>query len=54
MIDDDLVEWDYGIYEGRTNDDIQVDEPGWSKWDGCDPAAPIDALHRGSCGVGTT
>jgi probable phosphoglycerate mutase len=34
IIDDDLLEWDYGVYEGRTNDDIQIDEPGWSKWDG--------------------
>lgn len=33
-IDEDLLEWDYGVYEGRTNDDIQLDEPGWSKWDG--------------------
>jgi probable phosphoglycerate mutase len=34
IIDDDLIEWDYGVYEGRTNDDIQIEEPGWSKWDG--------------------
>lgn len=34
IIDDDLLEWDYGIYEGRTNDAIQLDEPGWSKWEG--------------------
>jgi broad specificity phosphatase PhoE len=34
IIDDDLIEWDYGIYEGRTNSEIQLDEPGWSKWDG--------------------
>ncbi len=34
MIDDDLLEWDYGVYEGRTNDAIQLDEPGWSKWAG--------------------
>ncbi|MGI9608103.1 MAG: histidine phosphatase family protein [Acidimicrobiales bacterium] len=31
-IDDDLVEWDYGVYEGRRTVDILVDEPGWSKW----------------------
>lgn len=34
VIDEDLLEWDYGVYEGRTNDDIQIDEPGWSKWAG--------------------
>ena len=33
-IDDDLLEWDYGIYEGRTNEEIQLAEPGWSKWVG--------------------
>lgn len=33
-IDDNLMEWDYGIYEGRTNAEIQEDEPGWSKWSG--------------------
>jgi probable phosphoglycerate mutase len=27
---DDLVEWDYGDYEGRTTADIRVDRPGWS------------------------
>lgn len=31
-IDDDLVEWDYGIYEGITTADIRVTEPGWSVW----------------------
>ena len=31
---DDLLEWDYGIYEGRRTVDIVVDEPGWSKWSG--------------------
>lgn len=29
---DDLVEWDYGDYEGRTRADIQSDRPGWSVW----------------------
>lgn len=31
-VDDNLMEWDYGPYEGRTNEEIQQDEPGWSKW----------------------
>ena len=29
---DDLSEWDYGAYEGRTSDDIRADEPGWTVW----------------------
>lgn len=29
---DDLLEWDYGIYEGRTTQDIRLDEPDWSIW----------------------
>ncbi|MEH0986124.1 histidine phosphatase family protein [Micromonospora sp. CPCC 205556] len=34
--DDDLAEWNYGEYEGRTTADIQVDRPEWNLWtDGC-------------------
>jgi probable phosphoglycerate mutase len=29
---DDLLEWDYGIYEGKTTPEIRVDQPGWSIW----------------------
>lgn len=29
---DDLLEWDYGIYDGRRTVDIRVDTPGWSVW----------------------
>ncbi len=32
-ITDDLVEWDYGSYEGRTTDDIRKERPGWSLWE---------------------
>jgi probable phosphoglycerate mutase len=32
QITDDLQEWDYGIYEGRTTADIRKDMPGWSVW----------------------
>jgi broad specificity phosphatase PhoE len=31
--DDDLLEWDYGAYDGRTSAEIQVERPGWSLWD---------------------
>ncbi|RKN41496.1 histidine phosphatase family protein [Micromonospora endolithica] len=34
--DDDLAEWNYGEYEGRTTADIREDNPGWTIWnDGC-------------------
>ena len=29
---DDLREWDYGVYEGRTRLDIAAEIPGWSVW----------------------
>ena len=29
---DDLMEWDYGEYEGRTSDDIRTERPGWTIW----------------------
>ena len=32
-IDDDLMEWDYGDYEGRTTVDIRAERPGWSLFD---------------------
>jgi probable phosphoglycerate mutase len=28
----DLMEWDYGDYEGRTGDDIRGERPGWVLW----------------------
>jgi probable phosphoglycerate mutase len=31
-IDDDLAEWDYGVYEGRTSAAIADEDPGWSIW----------------------
>jgi probable phosphoglycerate mutase len=32
VVNDDLVEWDYGSYEGRTTAEIRVSEPDWSVW----------------------
>jgi broad specificity phosphatase PhoE len=35
-LDPDLVEWDYGHYEGRTLADIHQERPGWELFrDGC-------------------
>jgi broad specificity phosphatase PhoE len=34
IVDDNLQEWDYGAYEGRTSADIQREVPGWSIWKG--------------------
>src|SRR4029077_3181125 len=35
-IDPDLVEWDYGQYEGRRSADIRKERPGWQLFrDGC-------------------
>ena len=34
--DADLMEWDYGAYEGRRTSDIKVERPGWHLFDvGC-------------------
>ena len=32
-VDDRLVEWDYGEYEGRTTSEIRTEQPGWSIWE---------------------
>jgi len=29
---DDLMEWDYGAYEGRTTAEIREERPGWTLW----------------------
>ncbi len=31
-VDDDLVEWGYGDYEGLTTPEIREDVPGWTVW----------------------
>jgi len=40
--DDDLMEWDYGAYEGRRTVDIEVERPGWRLFR---EAAPVVAKH---------
>ncbi len=32
VLDDDLVEWDYGDYEGVTTAEIRKTVPGWTVW----------------------
>lgn len=32
VLDDDLVEWDYGVYEGETTPQSRERIPGWSVW----------------------
>jgi probable phosphoglycerate mutase len=32
VIDDNLKEWDYGIYEGKTTAEIRKQVPSWSVW----------------------
>ena len=35
-VDRDLLEWDYGRYEGRRTDEIRAERPGWQLFrDGC-------------------
>jgi broad specificity phosphatase PhoE len=41
----DLVEWDYGEYEGLTTDEIREPRPGWSLWrDGCPAGETAQAV----------
>jgi len=45
VVDDDLAEWDYGAYEGRTTAQIRSDRPGWSLWrDGCPDGETADEV----------
>jgi probable phosphoglycerate mutase len=31
-LSDELMEWDYGAYEGRTTPEIREERPGWTLW----------------------
>ena len=45
---DDLMEWDYGDYEGRTSAEILAERPDWCLWrDGCPGGdSPADVAAR--------
>jgi broad specificity phosphatase PhoE len=64
VVDADLMEWDYGDYEGLTTAEIRALVPGWSIWSGPWPGGetPIEVAARAdrvvarvrSCPPGTT
>lgn len=44
-VDEDLVEWDYGAYEGRRTDEIRAERPDWDVFrDGCPGGERADAV----------
>jgi broad specificity phosphatase PhoE len=44
---DDLREWDYGLYEGRTTPEIRLERPGWHVFaDGCPGGESADQVGR--------
>jgi broad specificity phosphatase PhoE len=46
-LSDDLVEWDYGEYEGITTARIREERPGWTLWrDGCPGGESADDVGR--------
>ncbi|SRR5579871_2303327 len=47
-VDADLIEWDYGSFEGKFTSDILKDHPGWELFrDGCpDGESPQDVAAR--------
>ena len=48
VLDDDLLEWNYGAYEGRRSADIVAERPGWNLFmDGCpDGEVFVDVARR--------
>lgn len=59
VLDDDLLEWDYGDYEGIRTAEIREGRPGWFLWrDGCpggedaeDVGARVDRVIEAACQV---
>ena len=51
-IDEGLREWNYGIFEGKTTKEIQVDHPGWSVWkDEIVDGEPVEHVGERADGV---
>ncbi len=51
-IDADLVEWDYGAYEGRTTAEIRAERPDWQLFrDGCPGGESPDQVGARADGV---
>jgi probable phosphoglycerate mutase len=50
-VDRDLVEWNYGDYEGVRTDEIRANRPGWELFrDGCpNGESPADVATRADC-----
>src|SRR5438270_6989090 len=43
VTDPDLMEWDYGRYEGKTSDEIRAERPDWKLFrDGCPGGESVD------------
>src|SRR3990167_9016706 len=45
-VDDDLLEWDYGEYEGKTTEEIRESRPGWTIFTGDPPGGETRAQIR--------
>jgi broad specificity phosphatase PhoE len=44
---DELMEWDYGAYEGRTTSEIREERPGWTLWrDGVPEGETIEQVGQ--------
>jgi len=47
LFTDDLMEWDYGLYEGRTTESIREEAPDWTIWTGNPPGGETLAQVAG-------
>jgi probable phosphoglycerate mutase len=47
VVDNDLVEWNYGAYEGKTTREIREQRPGWELFrDGCPGGESVEEVGR--------
>ena len=47
QVDADLVEWDYGEYEGRTTAEVMAEEPNWQIWThGATQGESVEQMQR--------